>query len=153
MARPDNIGSALLDASSLLGVIQGEEEFACLKSLLAAVDRGAIKLVESTAILAEVLPQHARDTGVHIRAREGVRSLLESPETHLVDVNTLVARKAGALRAEHGLKTWDAIHLATAVLAKVDVLIVRDWKWPSGTYDGVYISRPFDIDDDKLPIV
>lgn len=153
MVRPDNIESALLDASSLLGVIQGEQEFACLKSLLAAVDRGAIKLVESTAILTEVLPQHARDTDVHMRAREGVRALLESPETLLMDVNTVVARKAGVLRAEHGLKTWDAIHLATAILARVDVLIVRDWKWPNGTYEGVYISRPFDIDDDKLPIV
>jgi predicted nucleic acid-binding protein len=134
-------------------VIQGEQEFACLKSLLAAVDRRAIKLVESTAILTEILPQHARDTDVHMRAREGVRALLESPETQLADVNTGVARKAAVLRAEHGLKTWDAIHLATAILAGVDVLIVRDWKWPNGTYEGVYISRPFDIDDDKLPIV
>ena len=101
MARPDKIESALLDASSLLGVVQGEEEFACLKSLLAAVDRGEIKLVESTAILAEVLPHHARDTETHKRAREGVRALLESPETQLVDVTTVVARKAGELRAEH----------------------------------------------------
>ena len=152
MVRPDKIESALLDTSSLLGVIQGEEEFNCLKSLLAAVDRGEIKLVESTAILTEVLPQHARDNNVHKDAREGIRTLLESPETQLVDVNTVVARKAGVLRTEHGLKTWDAIHLATAILAGVDVLIVRDWRWPNGTFERVYISRPFDIDDDKLPI-
>lgn len=153
MARPSRIESALLDASSLLGVVQGEEEFACLKSLLAAVDRGEIRLVESTAILTEVLPLHTRDTEVHKRARESVRALLESPETQLVDVNTIVARKAGLLRAEHGLKTWDAIHLATAIIAEVDVLIVRDWKWPDGSYEGVYISRPFDIDDDKLLVI
>lgn len=150
MARPDKIESALLDASSLLGVVQGEEEFACLKSLLAAVDRGAIKLVESTAILAEVLPHHARDTETHKRAREGVRALLESPDTQLVDVTTVVSRMAGDLRAEFGLKTWDAIHLATAVLSRVDVLIVRDHKFPVGAYEGVHISRPFDIDEDKL---
>lgn len=150
MARPDKIESALLDASSLLGVVQGEEEFACLKSLLAAVDRGAIKLVESTAILTEVLPQHTRDTEIHKRAREGVRALLESPDTQLVDVNTAVARKAGDLRTKFGLKTWDAIHLATAVLTRVDVLIVRDHKFPFGDYEGVHISRPFNIDEDKL---
>jgi predicted nucleic acid-binding protein len=151
VARPDKIESALLDASSLLGVVQGEEEFACLKSLLAAVDRGAIRLVESTAILTEVLPRHAQDTEVHKRAREGVRALLESPDTQLVDVNTVVARKAGELRTKHaGLKTWDAIHLATAILARVDVLIVRDSKFPMGDYEGVYVSRPFDIDEDKL---
>lgn len=150
MARPDKIESALLDASSLLGVVQGEEEFACLKSLLAAVDRGAIKLIESTAILTEVLPRHARDTDSHRRAREGVRALLESPETQLVDVNTVVARRAGELRAEFGLKTWDAIHLSTAVLERADVLIVRDRRFPFGDYEGVHISPPFDIDEDKL---
>lgn len=150
MARPDKIESALLDASSLLGVVLGEEEFACLDSLFASVDRGAIKLVESTAILTEVLPHHARDTPAHGRARESVRALLESPATQLVDVSTVVARRAGALRAEFGLKTWDAIHLATALLARVDVLFVRDNRFPFGDYEGVYISRPFDIDEDKL---
>jgi uncharacterized protein with PIN domain len=60
VGRPENIRSALLDASALIGVIKGEPEFACLKSLLAAVDRGEITLVESTAILAEVQPQHER---------------------------------------------------------------------------------------------
>ncbi len=148
---PNKIERVLLDASSLLGVVQGEEEFKCLKSLLDAVDRGAVRLVESTAILTEVLPRQARDTDSHKRAREGVRALLESPDTELVDVSTVVARKAGDLRVEHaGLKTWDAIHLATAILAGVDVLIVRDSKFPEGDYEGLYVSRPFDIDADKL---
>jgi predicted nucleic acid-binding protein len=150
VARPDKIESALLDASSLLGVVKGDPEFECLKTLMAAVDRGEVTLVESTAILAEVLPRHARDTETHTRARETIRALLESPETQLVDVNTLVARKAGELRAKHGLKTWDAVHLATSILAGVDVLIVRDHKFPEGDYEGVYVTGPFDIDEDKL---
>jgi predicted nucleic acid-binding protein len=150
VVRPSKIGSALLDASALIGFIKGEPEFACLKSLLAAVDRGEITLVESTAILAEVQPAHTKDTDVDVRGRDGVRALLESPATQLVDVSTAVARKAGELRAERGMKTWDAVHLATAVLARVDVLIVRDGKFPTGTYEGVYVTGPFDIDDDKL---
>ncbi|MGB5951225.1 MAG: PIN domain-containing protein, partial [Ornithinimicrobium sp.] len=77
--------------------------------------------------------------------------LLQSQDTQLVDVSSVVTRKAGDLRAEHGLKTWDAIHLATAILAKVDVLIVRDDDFPLGDCEGVYVSRPFDIDDDKIP--
>lgn len=60
-----------------------------------------------------------------------MRVLLESPTTELVDVNTVVAREAGHLRVKHGMTTWDAVHLATAVLAKVDVLIVRDGKFPT----------------------
>lgn len=150
MVRPDKIQSALMDASVLIGVIKGEPEFECLKSLLAAVDRGEISLVESTAILAEVQSGHARDTDSHARAREAVRALLESPETQLVDVSTAVARKAGDLRVKHGLTTWDAVHLATAVLAGVDVLVVRDSKFPKGRFEGVYVTGPFDLDDDKL---
>lgn len=152
MARPDKIERALLDASALIGVIKGEEDFGCLRTLLAAIDRGEITLVESTAILAEVQPEHTADNGKHVQAREAVRTLLESPATDLVDVNTVVARKAGHLRVKHGLTTWDAVHLATAVLAKVDVLIVRDGKFPTGDYEGVHVTSPFDIDDDKLPI-
>lgn len=150
MGRPDKVGSALLDASSLIGVILGDPAFAGLRSLLAAVDRGEVILVESTAILAEVQPRHTRDTRAHARARDTVRALLESPETQLVDVSTAVARKAGDLKAELGLGTWDAVHLATAILAGVDVLIVRDHKFPEGDYEGVYVTGPFDIDEDKL---
>ena len=150
MGRPSKIESALLDASALIGVIKGEPEFECLKSLLAAVDRGEVALVESTAILAEVQPGHTKDTEAHTRAREAVRVLLESPTTQLVDVSTKVARLAGDLRVTRGLKTWDAVHLATAILAGVNVLVVRDGKFPKGAYEGVYVTGPFDIDEDKL---
>jgi len=150
VARPDKITRALMDASPLIGVIKGEPEFECLRSLLAAVDRGEITLVESTAILAEVVPAHRNDGVGSAIARDTIRALLESPATELVDVSTTVARKAGELRIKHGLTTWDAIHLATAILAKVDVLIVRDHKFPGGNYEGVWITGPFDIDEDKL---
>jgi len=151
VGRPDKIERALLDASALIGVIKGEEQFECLKTLLAAVDRGEVTLVESTAMLAEVQPEHTRDTSLHALAREAVRTLLEAPGTELVDVSPVVARKAGDLRVKHNMSTWDAVHLATAILAKVDVLIVRDGKFPKGDYEGIYVTGPFDIDDDKLP--
>lgn len=82
-----------------------------------------------------------------------IRELLESPRTELVDVTTVVARRAAELRVEHGLKTWDAIHLATGIVSSVDVVFVRDSKFPTGqTIDEVYVSEPYDIDEDKLPL-
>lgn len=152
MGRPEKIDSVLLDASALLGVILGQSEFDCLKPLFSTVDRGEIQLVESTAILTEVLYRHPRDNATHARARETLRGLLEAQETVLVDVSSIVARKAGDLRVEFGLHTWDAIHLATAIVAGVDVLFVRDAKFPLGIYEGVYVSTPYDIDDDKLAL-
>ncbi|WP_139982964.1 type II toxin-antitoxin system VapC family toxin [Nocardioides litoris] len=150
MGRPEPINSALLDASALLGVITGDPAFRCLHPLLDAVDRGEVTLVESTAILTEVLPRHRHDDTRRALARKTLSELLESPKTRLVDVSPAVARKAGDLRTAHSLKTWDAIHLATAILARVDVLVVRDNKFPAGDYEGVWVTGPFDLDDDKL---
>ena len=152
MGRPDEIGSVLLDASALLGLVTDDPEFRCLRSLMEAVDRGEIRLVESTAILAEVLVQHKKDTVEHALARTSLRVLLESPTTQLVDVSTAVARKAGDLKVQQGMNTWDAVHLATAIIAGVDVVIVRDRVWPEGDVEGVYVTGPFDIDEDKLPL-
>lgn len=150
MARPDKVDSALLDASSLLGVVTGDPDFACLKSLLAAVDRGEVRLVESSAILVEVRPHHEGDGPENARVRDDLLALLESRRTQLVDVNTVVARKAGQLAADLGLKTWDAVHLATAILAGVDVLIVRDGRFPEGDYEGVWVTGPFDLNEGTI---
>lgn len=152
MGRPDKIQRVTLDASAFIGFIMGQPGYAPLKSLFAAVDRGEVVLVESTAILTEVTAKHRRDSLAHAAAREQVRLMLESPETVLVDVSAPIARKAGELKSKHGMGTWDAIHLATAISAGVDVLVVVDHKFPSGDYEGVYVTGPFDLDEDKLPL-
>lgn len=153
VAKPDaRIERVLLDASALIGYFKGEPEFECLRSLMAAIDRGEVTLVESTAILAEVVPEHSRDTPEQSQHRKLVRDLLEAPATELVDVSARVARKAGELRASRGLKTWDAVHLATAIIAEADVLIVRDQKFPVATVEGVRVSGPFDIAEGQLPL-
>lgn len=149
MARPEKVRRVLLDASCLIGVIQGEAEMLCLRSLLAAVDRGDVKMVASTGLLAEVLPSHPQNQGKP--ANEAVGQLLEAPETELVDINVRVARKAADYRIAYGLKTWDAVHLATAVLAECDLLLVRDDRFPYDTeVEGVWVSRPYDIEGEHL---
>ena len=50
-----------------------------------------------------------------------------------------------------GLKTWDAVHLATAVRGRAQVMFIRDGKVPTDTYvDGVYISEPWDLRPEDL---
>jgi predicted nucleic acid-binding protein len=150
VAKPDEIRRALLDASCLIGIIAGDPAFAPLRSLLRAIDAGRVTLVESTAILTEVLPMHPDGDATR---RETIRNLLESPRTELIDVTTVVANRAADLRVVHNLKTWDAIHLATGIVSAVDVVFVRDSKFPTGqTIDGVYVSEPYDIDGDTLPL-
>ncbi|NHN56808.1 type II toxin-antitoxin system VapC family toxin [Calidifontibacter sp. DB0510] len=140
----------LLDASALIGVVLGEPEFACLESLIDAIRRDEVTLVESTAMLVEARPRHRNDTPQQAAARKTVRALLESQTTELVDVSAPLARKAGELASELGMDTWDAVHLATAILSNVDHLIVRDGRFPPGKFEGVEVSGPFDIDEGKL---
>lgn len=149
MAKPDQVRRALLDASCLIGVITGDPAFAPLRSLLRAVDDDRISLVESTAILTEVRPIHPQGD---LAKRAVIRELLESPRTELIDVSVVVARRAGDLCADYNLSTWDGIHLATGIISGVDVVFVRDPKFPTDqTVHGVYVSQPYDIDEDKLP--
>lgn len=142
----------VLDASALIGLINGDPDFAVLKSLLAALDAGEAKLIESTAIFVEVLPEHARD--IAPAARGEILALLRSPDVQIVDVGLRVAEKAASLRVQFGLKTWDAVHLATAIVAEADVFIGRDHKFPDGeTVEGVKVRRPFDVFEDRLPFI
>lgn len=150
MGRPSSIQTVLLDASCLIGYIKGDADMACLRALFAAVEAKSVTLVESSAILAEVLPQHAGDMSPE--KRQQILELLESENVQLVDVSSVVASRAAEFRVQYRLKTWDAVHLATSIIAKVDVFMHRDGDFPmTGTVDGTYVSRPFDIDDDKLP--
>ena len=79
-----------------------------------------------------------------------LRGLVKSQAT-LVDVTPSLAELADDLREEFGLKTWDAIHLATSVLTEADVPFVRDGKFPTGRLvRGVWVSTPYDIEGEHL---
>lgn len=140
----------VLDASALIGLIDGDADFAVLKSLLSALDDGEAMLVESTAIFGEVLPEHGKD--ITPAARAEIIALLRGPDVQIVDVGLTVATKASQLRVRFGLKTWDAIHLATAIVSGADIFIGRDHKFPAGqVVEGVEVRKPFDIFEDRLP--
>ena len=150
MAKDKAPKRVLLDASALIGLIQGDPEFAVLKSLLQALENGEARLVESTAIFVEVLPN--RSTDLDPSVREDILTLLRGQDVEIVDVNLVVASKAAALRVQYGLKTWDAIHIATAIVTGAEVVIGRDRKFPDGeVVEGVSIREPYDIFEDRLP--
>jgi len=149
VGRPENPRRVLLDSSCLIGMIKGDEDVACLASLMLAVQRHRVTLVESAAILTEVRPRHASD--VSPEKRKQIRLLLQSADVDLIDVTSDVADRAGCLCAEHGLKTWDGIHLATAIKGKVDVLFTGDDDFGKDReIDGVWVCKPYNIDENKL---
>ncbi len=134
---------ALVDACCFLVFITGQAANQdAARELLRRIDDKEIQLVESPLILVEVPPTHANDRGDGKRSL--IRGLLESAEVDYIDLTSAIARRAGDYLPSYGLKTMDAIHLATAVHAHVDALVTLNTKdFPMGeTVDGVPVLTP-----------
>jgi predicted nucleic acid-binding protein len=94
-------------------------------ALLAAAERGQCRLVTSVLSLLEVLvipKRHAMDELCR-RYREMFSSF---PNLSVRPVDDQVAEIAADLRAAYGIRTPDAIHLATALQAKAVGFVSED---------------------------
>lgn len=85
---------------------------------------GKVHVVCSTLVLAEVYKTPRDDKGR--RRSDLIKQQIESPAVHLVDVSPVVAKRAAELRSQYNFHTPDSIHLATALLEKVDWFITLD---------------------------
>jgi predicted nucleic acid-binding protein len=89
------------------------------------VDAALIDGVASTIALAEVLvqPLRAGDTTLAERYEAVVSN---SHSFRLEPTTTAVARSAADLRARYNLRTPDALHVATALVAQCDAFLTND---------------------------
>lgn len=89
------------------------------------VDRGLIAGVVSTMALTEVLVQPLRAGNATLTERyEAILS--NSRDFRLEAVTSTVARQAAELRARYNLRTPDALHVATAIIAGCDAFLTND---------------------------
>ena len=88
------------------------------------VARGEIRIVTSTTTLLEVLVHPIRhgDAGLMQKYRE----ILLNSEISLVDLSCEIAEEAARLRAIYGVRTPDAIQLATAIYSQADFFLTND---------------------------
>jgi len=114
-----------LDANPIIYSIEGVPEFRA--AALGWIERaegsgGAVITSRLSRLECRVRPLRERDADLLARfdgffAREGLE---------LAEVTAEVIETATALRAAHGFRPPDAIHLATAVLARADVFLTGD---------------------------
>lgn len=90
-----------------------------------AVAAGEITVVTSTVSLIEVLTQPLR-RGQSALAVQYRRLLLHSPGINIRDLSPPIAEEASLLRARYGLRTPDAIQLATAITARAATFLTND---------------------------
>jgi predicted nucleic acid-binding protein len=123
-------GAVALDTAVFIYLIQEEPRFLPhVLPLFAEADQGKRVLVTSSLALLEVLVVPYR-AGDRLLAERYERLLTRSRGIRVIDLNLDCLRAAAQLRAATGVKTPDAIQLATAVLTGCTAFVTNDRRLP-----------------------
>jgi predicted nucleic acid-binding protein len=97
--------------------------------VFAAMTEGTLTGVTSALTLMETLVQPYRAGNAPL-AGQYEAFLTRSQGLRLDEVTSPILRAAAQLRAVHGIKTPDALHLATALIARCPVYLTNDRNLP-----------------------
>lgn len=90
-----------------------------------ALDRGEFRAGTSTITVTEVLV-HPLRKGNHALAAQYARILTTARNLAVLPVSDAIAAEAAGLRATHGLKTPDAIQIATGLIGGASWFLTND---------------------------
>lgn len=123
-------GPAALDTAAFIYLIDEHETYLpIVEPVFAAIDGRRLAAVTSTLTLLEVLVVPLRHADV-VLARRYEALLAGSRGLELADVSRAVLRDAAALRAATGLRTPDAIQIATALQRGCTAFVTNDRELP-----------------------
>ncbi len=102
--------------------------------------QGMGRAAASVLAVLEILVGPLR-AGEREKAEKALRYLRAFPNLDLVPASCEIAARAAELRAEHGLRTPDALHAATALVGGVDLFLTNDRAFERvPDLDVVYVS-------------
>jgi predicted nucleic acid-binding protein len=115
-----------LDTGPLIYYIEEHPAFLPkIKPFFEAAERNEFRIVTSFVTLIEVLVHPLRE-GRPDLADEYRTILLHSPALTAIPLDEGIAEEAAALRAQHNLRTPDAIQLATAIRSGASSFLTND---------------------------
>ena len=116
----------LLDTVALIYFLEAHERYGPLaESILQRIEQGELRGVISSLVFAELLVPLYR-TGDKAAASGLVSRLSGFANLAIHELDSETSAIAARLRAEHGLRTPDAIHAATALTAGADGILTND---------------------------
>lgn len=95
-----------------------------------AVDRGEFQVITSVLTLTEVLVHPLRQKN-RLLADQYRRILFHANHVTTIAISEPIAEEAAQLRSTHGLRTPDAIQLATAIHSGASSFLTNDSRLPS----------------------
>jgi predicted nucleic acid-binding protein len=128
-----------LDSAVLIYHLEGVEPYADLtEAAFTAIAEDIVTAVLSTVAVTQLLvkPFSTRSDTI-VQACE--RFILTLPNTSFVPVSFPIAREAARLRAAHGLRTPDAISLATALAEGAKAFLTNDKRLGKVRSEGVAV--------------
>jgi predicted nucleic acid-binding protein len=114
------------DTNIFIYLLEGNDTLrAQIKTLQALIMAGDISIFSSELAYTEILPPAVR--AKKMIAIESVQQFLENSDVfHLVPISKVICIQAGILRGETGMKTPDAIHVASAMAESCDAFLTND---------------------------
>ncbi|HZN17885.1 MAG TPA: PIN domain-containing protein [Micromonosporaceae bacterium] len=148
--RPDTPSLVYLDSCAFLYVINKTTGYEPVADLLHVAESGKVTIMMSPLTLVEVIGK-PKDKPLDPATDSRVRRLLDNPRFLVVEFDRTVALKARTFVGALGLKPADAIHMASAVVGRADVLMTFDTKFPLGKrVDGVWVDIPYQYGGETL---
>ena len=118
-------GPIYLDTSGFIYSVERIEPYrALLEPMWRQAQAGQFAIVSNDLAVLETLVKPLRDGDLIVETL--FRSLFDAVEVNLIPVTRALWEDAALLRAETGLKTPDAIHAATALLAQCTLFVTND---------------------------
>lgn len=134
-----------LDSSVYIAAINNEPgRVEIARDILNAADEGQIQIVASTFVAAEVIKMKGEGEPLSPESETKIDAILRSPRIQMFELDLSLAIEARRVARLHSLKPGDAIHLATAIRAKADVLLRFDNRFrTNGQIEGIEVCDPY----------
>ncbi|HEY7349528.1 MAG TPA: PIN domain-containing protein [Ktedonobacterales bacterium] len=118
-------GLVYLDANSIIYAVELIEPYqTILRPLWEGARTGVLSVATSDLTLLEILVKPLKIGNKGLEA--DCRALLDSPDVRLISISHAVLEHAASLRATTSVKTPDAIHAATALIAGCELFVTND---------------------------
>jgi len=115
-----------LDANVFIfAALNTEEEGNKAVALLKRIQQGEVKAITSVLTFDEVFWEVKRNRGME-KALETAEAILNFPNLEIVSADREVASSALQIIREYHLSPRDAIHAATAIAEKADIIVSTD---------------------------
>ncbi len=144
-----------LDSSVVFALVK-QEQIVCpggltrweiVKHIFDDAESGRYTIFTSTATIAEVRRIRGRTEQLNPEENQIILEFFQHQFIQPIDVTREIAEKAQELGAAYGITPIDAIHLATAIWWRCDVLLVWDKRFSqhfeNDRIEGVRVTEPY----------